>query len=111
MRIFGTATASATVRTLGALFVGVLVLPLAAGGATYRHAAQATVPLGNAASFGALSSTAMTNAGLDTVVNGDVGSSTSIDAGVTHPGFAAYVPPSVQLTNAQASLLTAYGNA
>jgi type VI secretion system secreted protein VgrG len=53
----------------------------------------------------------MTNAGLDTVVHGDVGSSTSIDVGVTHPGFAGYVPPSVPLANAQASLLLAYGNA
>ena len=49
-------------------------------------AAQATVPLGNAESFGALSSAAMTNTGLDTVVNGNIGSSTSIDIGVTHPG-------------------------
>ena len=81
------------------------------GGAIARHTAQATVPLGNAASFGALSAAAMTNTGLDTVVNGDVGSSTSIDVGVTHPGFSAYGAGSSQLANAQASLLTAYGNA
>jgi hypothetical protein len=45
------------------------------------------VPLGNAASFGALSFGAMTNGvgALDTVVNGDIGSSTSIDIAVTHP--------------------------
>lgn len=96
---------------LGLLLALALVLPLTAGSATARHAAQAPVPLGDAASFGALSSTAMTNAGLDTTVNGNVGSSVSVDAGVTHPGYAAYVAPSVPLTQAQASLLTAYGNA
>src|SRR4051794_30675762 len=86
-----------------------LLLPLvfAANGL----AAQAPVPLGNAASFGALSFTAMTNAGLASVINGDVGSSTSIDAGVTHPGFSAYGAGAAQLANAQASLLTAFGNA
>jgi hypothetical protein len=73
--------------------------------------AQATVNLGNAASFGALSATAMTNAGLDTVVNGNIGSSTSIGSGVRHPGFAAYGAGSSQLANAQASLLSAYGSA
>ena len=71
--------------------------------------AQATVDLGNAQSSGALSSTAMTNAGLNTVVNGNIGSSTSIDNGVTHPGHAAYGAGSSQLANAQASLLIAYG--
>jgi hypothetical protein len=68
------------------------------------------VPLGDAATFGALSSAGMTNNGLNTVVNGDIGSSTSIDVGVTNPGFARY-GPSTQLTNAQASLVTAYDNA
>ena len=87
----------------------VLALPLATAGPA--AAAQAPVPLGNAATFGALSATAMTNAGLATVVAGDVGSSTSIDAGVTHPGFSAYGAGSAQLAAAQASLLTAYGNA
>src|SRR5438874_1633240 len=71
--------------------------------------AQATVDLGNAESFGALSFTAMTNAGANTVVNGDIGSSTSIDSGVTHPGFAAYGATDSELASAQASLLGAYG--
>ncbi len=70
--------------------------------------AQPTVNLGNADSFGALSFTAMTNAGANTVVHGDIGSSTSIDAGVTHPGYGAYGPGTPELANAQASLLTAY---
>jgi hypothetical protein len=97
--------------SLCAAFAVVLMLPIAGGTANAKHSAQATVPLGNAASFGGLSAMAMTNAGLDTVVNANVGSSTSIDASVTHPGYAAYVPPASQLTNAQASLLIAYGNA
>ena len=71
--------------------------------------AQATVNLGNAESFGALSFTAMTNSGQNTVVYGDIGSSTSIHSGVTHPGYGAYGAGSPQLFNAQASLLTAYG--
>ena len=53
-------------------------------------AAQAPVPLGNVAPFGAVSSAAMTNNGLNTVVTGHVGSSTSIDVGVTNPGFSQY---------------------
>jgi type VI secretion system secreted protein VgrG len=73
--------------------------------------AQATVDLGNAGSFGALSFTAMTNNGANTVVYGNIGSPTSIDAGVTHPGYAAYGAGSPQLAMAQASLLTAYGSA
>jgi pyruvate/2-oxoglutarate dehydrogenase complex dihydrolipoamide acyltransferase (E2) component len=99
------------VASLCAVITLILVLPIAGGTATAKISAQAPVPMGNAASFGALSAAAMTNSGLDTVVNANVGSSTSISSGVTHPGYAAYVPPSTQLTNAQASLLIAYGNA
>src|SRR4029077_1440850 len=55
--------------------------------------------------------TAMTNAGLNTVVTGHVGSSTSIGAGDSNPGFSAYGAGTTQLRNAQASLLIAYGNA
>ena len=88
------------------LLASLIALTFAASSAL---AAQATVDLGDAATFGALSTAAMTNApGLDTVVNGDIGSSTSIDVGVTHPGFAAYGAGAIQLANAQASLLTAY---
>jgi len=103
----------ATARSRTATIVGALTLAIVASlaFASTGRAAQATVPLGNAASFGALSFSAMTNAGLNTVVGGDVGSSTSMDAGITHPGFAGYLPPALQLSNAQASLLTAYGNA
>ncbi len=79
-----------------------------AGRANSAAAAQATVNLGNADSFGALSSAAMTNNGANTVVYGNVGSSTSTDVGVTHPGYGVYGAGSSQLANAQASLLTAY---
>ena len=91
------------------LAVLALLLPLVFVGNAL--AAQAPVPVGNAGTFGALSATAMTNAGLNTVVTGHVGSSTSVGAGVTNPGFSSYGAGSTQLANAQASLLTAYGNA
>jgi hypothetical protein len=90
----------------GLLLLAALGLALAF--VSSARSAQATVDLGDAESFGALSFTAMTNAGADTVVNGNIGSSTSIGAGVTHPGFAAYGAGSSQLADAQASLLTAY---
>ncbi len=90
----------------GLLLLAALGLSLAF--VSSARSAQATVDLGDAESFGALSFTAMTNAGADTVVNGNIGSSTSIGAGVTHPGFAAYGAGSSQLADAQASLLTAY---
>jgi hypothetical protein len=101
------ATRSRPVATpaIGLFLLAVLVSLSFAGSAL---SAQATVDLGNADSFGALSFTAMTNAGANTVVHGNIGSSTSIDAGVTHPGFAAYGAGSPELANAQASLLTAY---
>jgi ice-binding like protein len=82
---------------------------LSAGLAGSAVSAQATVNLGNADSFGALSSAAMTNNGANTVVHGNIGSSTSIGIGVTHPGYGAYGAGSPELANAQASLLTAYG--
>jgi hypothetical protein len=91
---------------IGLLLLAMLVIPSFAGSAV---SAQAPVNLGNAASFGALSFAAMTNAGANTVVHGNIGSSTSIGSGVTHPGYAAYGAGSPQLANAQASLLTAYG--
>lgn len=103
-----TRSRSAALPALG-LVVALGLMTVAFGGDAMS--AQSTVDMGSAASFGALSATAMTNAGQDTVVHGNIGSSTSIDAGVTHPGFAAYGPGSPQLAEAQASLLTAYGQA
>ena len=93
---------------VGLFLLAVLVTLSFAGSAS---SAQAKVDLGNAESFGALSSAAMTNAGANTVVYGNIGSSTSIGVGVTHPGFGAYGAGSPELANAQASLLTAYGSA
>ena len=88
------------------LLLGMLVTLSFAGSAL---SAQPTVDLGSADSFGALSFAAMTNAGANTVVHGNIGSSTSIGSGVTHPGFGAYGAGTPELFNAQASLLTAYG--
>ena len=95
---------SATV--LSALMLGLLMTLAFAGNAM---SAATPVPLGNAATFGALSSTAMTNAGGLTVVNGNIGSSTSIDAGVTNGTGSKFLAGSPELANAQASLLIAYG--
>lgn len=94
--------------TIGLLLLAI-VLTLSFSGSALS--AQATVNLGNVDSFGALSFTAMTNAGANTVVNGNIGSPTSMGAGVTHPGFAAYGPGTPELAAAQAALLTAYGDA
>jgi hypothetical protein len=107
-RTRATPSRSIATSTAGLLMLSVLVALSLVGSAA---AAQATVDLGNVDSFGALSFTAMTNAGADTVVNGNIGSPTSIGAGVTHPGFAAYGAGSPELANAQASLLIAYGSA
>ena len=95
-------------RNLG---VPAFALALSLAFAGNALASQAPVPLADAAPFGALSKTAMTNVGLDTVVNGDIGSSGAIGIGVTHPAFAAYAPPASQLANGQASLTAAYLNA
>jgi hypothetical protein len=95
------------VASVVSLSVLLTVLVLSFAGSALS--AQATVDLGNVDSFGALSFTAMTNASANTVVNGDIGSPTSIGAGVTHPGFAAYGAGTPELAGAQASLLTAYG--
>jgi hypothetical protein len=94
--------------TMGLILLAV-VLTLSFSGSALS--AQATINLGNVDSFGALSFTAMTNNAANTVVNGNIGSATSIDAGVTHPGFAAYGPGTPELAGAQAALLTAYGAA
>jgi Ice-binding-like len=98
----------AVIPALGVVFTATALMLTATSSAL---SAQSTVDLGNAASFGALSSTAMTNNGQDTVVHGDLGSSTTIDIGVTNPTFGRYGAGSTQLANAQASLLTAYGYA
>src|SRR5205814_3826138 len=52
----------------------------------------------------ALSATGLTNAGLDTVVNANIGSPLPIGVGVTHPGFAQYGAGAQPLTDAQAAL-------
>ena len=85
-------------------------MTLASAGLTLAFVGNAfgapPVPLGDAATFGALSSTAMTNAGGLTVVNGDIGSSTSIAVGVTNGSSGSkYGAGASQLANAQASLL------
>jgi len=101
-----TRSISIALPTVGLLLLAVVGFALAFAGSA--RSAQATVNLAQADSFGALSATAMTNAGGDTVVIGNIGSSTSIDVGVTNPGFGRFGPTNYELVNAQASLLTAY---
>jgi hypothetical protein len=87
--------------TIGLLLLA-MVLTLSFSGSALS--AQATINLGNVESFGALSFTAMTNAGANTVVHGNIGSPTSMGIGVTHPGFAAYGPGTPELAAAQGQL-------
>ncbi|MHB8644079.1 MAG: ice-binding family protein [Gaiellaceae bacterium] len=111
MKSFSYSLGGVRSRTITALLLltSVIALTFVASGSG-RTTAQQTVDLGNATSFGALDATAMTNAGAATVVKGDIGSGTSIDLGVTNPGYASYVPPAgaVQYGAAQASLGTAF---
>src|SRR4051794_7540250 len=106
MKLFNRMTRSARVLAIALALAATAVV--FAGTA---RAAQAPVPLGNAATFGALSGTGLTNALGNTVVNGDIGSSGPNDVGVTFPGFAAYIPAASQLTNGQADLGVAVLNA
>lgn len=79
-RLRATDSRAAATTAAGVLALATLVTLLMLSFADSARSAQATVPLGDAESFGALSFTAMTNAGANTVVNGNIGSSTSIDA-------------------------------
>ena len=97
---------SISTSTIGLLLLAVVGFALAFAGSA--RSAQATVNLAQADSLGALSATAMTNAGGDTVIIGNIGSSSAIDGGVTNPGFGRFGPTNYELVNAQASLLNAY---
>jgi hypothetical protein len=101
-------------RALATPTIGLLVLMVVGFGLAFAGSARSatTINLGAAASFGALSATAMTNADAagPTVVSGDVGSPTSVGAGVTNPGFARYDGPAdaAGMANAQAAVTAAY---
>jgi hypothetical protein len=104
-----TRSRSIATPTIGLLMLLVLGFALAFAGSA-RSAT--TINLGAAESFGALSFTAMTNADAagPTVVSGDVGSPTSVGAGVTNPGFARYNGPAdaAGMASAQAAVTAAY---
>jgi len=95
--------------TIGLLLLAIVGFSLAFAGSA-RSAT--TINLGAAASFGALSFTAMTNADAagPTVVSGDVGSPTSVGAGVTNSGFARYNGPAdaAGMASAQDAVTAAY---
>jgi hypothetical protein len=114
MRVFkhharATRSRSNATPTIGLLVLAVLGFALAFAGSA-RSAT--TINLGAAASFGALSFTAMTNADAagPTVVGGDVGSPTSVGAGVTNSGFARYNGPAdaAGMASAQDAVTAAY---
>jgi hypothetical protein len=104
-----TRSRSVTTPTIGFLVLAVLGFALAFAGSA-RSAT--TINLGAAASFGALSFTAMTNADAagPTVVSGDVGSPTSVGAGVTNSGFTRYNGPAdaAGMASAQDAVTAAY---
>jgi hypothetical protein len=83
---------SVAMSTIALLVLGVVGFALGFAGSA---GSATTLNLGAAASFGAISATAMTGAGGNTVVNGDVGSPTSVDATVTNPGFARFDSPAL----------------
>ena len=97
---------SISMGTIGLLLLAVVGFALAFAGSA--RSAQVTVNLGAADSFGALSATGLTNAGGETVISGNVGSSSAIDGGVTNPGYGRFGPTNYELVNAQASLILAY---
>jgi hypothetical protein len=104
-----TRSRSNTTPTIGLLLLAIVGFALAFAGSAQS---ATTIDLGAAASFGALSFTAMTNADAagPTVVSGDVGSPTSVGAGVTNSGFARYNGPADAggMVSAQAAVTAAY---
>ncbi len=114
MRLFkyharATRSRSIATPTIGLFLLAVVGFALAFAGSARSATA---INLGAVASFGALSFTAMTNADAagPTVVSGDVGSPTSVGAGVTNPGFARYDGPSgaAGMASAQSAVTAAY---
>ena len=97
MKLFKSRAGAPRSRAIAIPTIGLLVLAVVGFGLAFAGSARSatTIELGAAASFGALSATAMTNADAagPTVVTGDVGSPTSVGAGVTNPGYARYNGP------------------
>jgi len=114
MRLFKDRAWATRSRSIATPTIGLLVLTVVGFALAFAGSARSatTINLGAAASFGALSFTAMTNADAagPTVVSGDVGSPTSVGAGVTNPGFARFDGPSqaAGMASAQAAVTAAY---
>jgi hypothetical protein len=114
MKLFKSRAGAPRSRAFATSTIALLVLAVVGFGLAFAGSARSatTIDLGAAASFGALSFTAMTNADAagPTVVTGDVGSPTSVGAGVTNPGFARYNGPAdaAGMANAQAAVTAAY---
>jgi hypothetical protein len=114
MKLFKYHAQASRSRSIATPMIGFLLLAVVGFALGFAGSARSatTINLGAAASFGALSSTAMTNADASgpTVVTGDVGSPTSVGAGVTNPGFARFDGPSqaAGMAGAQAAVTSAY---
>ena len=114
MRVFKNHAWASRSRAVATPTVAMLVLMVVGFALAFAGSARSatTINLGAADSFGALSFTAMTNADAagPTVVSGDVGSPTSVGAGVTNSGFARYNGPAdaAGMASAQAAVTAAY---
>jgi hypothetical protein len=114
MRVFKNHARASRSRSVATPTIAMLVLMVVGFALAFAGSARSatTINLGAAASFGALSATAMTNADASgpTVVSGDVGSPTSVGAGVTNPGFARYNGPAdaAGMAGAQAAVTAAW---
>jgi hypothetical protein len=114
MKLFKYRAVARRSRAIATPTIGLLALTVVGFALAFAGSARSatTINLGAAASFGALSFTAMTNADAagPTVVTGDVGSPTSVGAGVTNPGFARYNGPAdaAGMANAQAAVTAAH---
>jgi len=114
MKLFKYRAGAPRFRAFATSSIALLVLTVVGFGLAFAGSARSatTINLGAASSFGALSFTAMTNADAagPTVVTGDVGSPTSVGAGVTNSGFARYNGPAdaAGMASAQDAVTAAY---
>jgi hypothetical protein len=114
MKIFKNRAWASRSRSVATPTIAMLVLMVVGFALAFAGSARSatTINLGAAASVGALSATAMTNADAagPTVVSGDVGSPTSVGAGVTNPGFARFDGPTQAsgMASAQAAVTAAW---
>ena len=114
MKVFKNRAWASRSRSVATPTIAMLVLMVIGFALAFAGSARSAtaINLGAAASFGALSATAMTNADASgpTVVSGDVGSPVSVGDGVTNPGFARFngTTQASGMASAQAAVTAAY---